>query len=253
MKRLICIFFSLLFLLAFIYAENEPVPFRKNMKIGKTITLTGSFVLFNGSQPNLRFVTDDNKIIGIGTDEEYCNEIVNTIVSRQVKTRTLYRCEAIFNYIGDVKVPYYEQPLMCFTVYDIKIKTCCIENENIKININLLKFNTKTKQLKCNIEIFNLKDFPINNPDASVGVCCSHKVVAVGFNTLCYDAERQGIKPSARINYSNMFLNLKYDGENYRAYMDSSASNRIDFSKIEIPTKEKIKENIYFSFNGKQK
>ncbi|MGI5088988.1 helix-turn-helix domain-containing protein [Treponema sp. OMZ 805] len=40
----------------------------------------------------------------------------------------------------------------------------------------------------------------INNPDASVGVCCSHKVVAVGFNTLCYDAERRGIKPSARIN-----------------------------------------------------
>jgi len=30
-------------------------------------------------------------------------------------------------------------------------------------------------------------------------VCCSHKVVAVGFNTLCYDAERRGIKPSARI------------------------------------------------------
>ena len=50
-----------------------------------------------------------------------------------------------------------------------------------------------------------------------------------------------------------MFLNLKYDGENYRAYMDSSASNRIDFSKIEIPTKEKIKENIYFSFNGMMK
>ena len=39
----------------------------------------------------------------------------------------------------------------------------------------------------------------INNPDASVGVCCSHKVVAVGFNTLCYDAKRRGIKPSARI------------------------------------------------------
>ena len=33
----------------------------------------------------------------------------------------------------------------------------------------------------------------------SVGVCCSHKVVAVGFNTLCYDAKRRGIKPSARI------------------------------------------------------
>ena len=40
----------------------------------------------------------------------------------------------------------------------------------------------------------------INNPDASVGVCCSHKVVTVGFNTLCYDAERRGIKPSVRIS-----------------------------------------------------
>ena len=39
----------------------------------------------------------------------------------------------------------------------------------------------------------------INNPDASIGVCCSHKVIALGFNTLCYDAERRGIKPSARI------------------------------------------------------
>ena len=39
----------------------------------------------------------------------------------------------------------------------------------------------------------------IDTPDASVGVCCSHKVIALGFNTLCYDAERRGIKPSARI------------------------------------------------------
>ena len=29
--------------------------------------------------------------------------------------------------------------------------------------------------------------------------CCSLKVVAIGFNTLCYDAERRGINPSARI------------------------------------------------------
>ena len=28
---------------------------------------------------------------------------------------------------------------------------------------------------------------------------CSHKVVAVGFNTLCYDAECRGIKPSATL------------------------------------------------------
>ena len=45
----------------------------------------------------------------------------------------------------------------------------------------------------------------INNPDASIGVCCSHKVIALGFNTLCYDAERRGIKASARIGYVVIF------------------------------------------------
>ena len=35
----------------------------------------------------------------------------------------------------------------------------------------------------------------INNPDASVGVCCSHKVVAVGFNTLRYDASVGVLNP----------------------------------------------------------
>ena len=47
------------------------------------------------------------------------------------------------------------------------------------------------------MQIFFHKE--INTPDASIGVCCSHKVIALGFNTLCYDAERRGIKPSARI------------------------------------------------------
>ena len=35
-------------------------------------------------------------------------------------------------------------------------------------------------------------------PDASVGVCCSHKVVAVGFNTLCYDATSVGVLNASR-------------------------------------------------------
>ena len=40
-----------------------------------------------------------------------------------------------------------------------------------------------------------LIDTKINNPDASVGVCCSHKVVAVGFNTLRYDASVGVLNP----------------------------------------------------------
>ena len=54
----------------------------------------------------------------------------------------------------------------------------------------------------------------INNPDASVGVCCSHKEVAVGFNTLCYDAERcretAGIKPSARIKMRTSITVIRF-------------------------------------------
>ena len=50
-------------------------------------------------------------------------------------------------------------------------------------------FRTEKMQL-----IFSEIDL-INNPDASVGVCCSHKVVAVGFNTLCYDASVGVLNP----------------------------------------------------------
>ncbi len=66
------------------------------------------------------------------------------------------------------------------------------------------------------------KGYIINNPYACVGVYCSHKVVAVGFNTLCYDAERRGIKPSARINpangkhYNCKIIFRKTDGKKYK-------------------------------------
>ena len=61
------------------------------------------------------------------------------------------------------------------------------------------------------MQIFFHKE--INNPDASIGeqcsmfrTVCSHKVIALGFNTLCYDAERRGIKPSARIKAAYLFV-----------------------------------------------
>ena len=68
----------------------------------------------------------------------------------------------------------------------------------------------------------------INNPDASVGVCCSHKVVAVGFNTLCYDAERRGIKPSARIKKDGWYLQSTI-GPHYHYVHDSKKG------KVTIP------------------
>ena len=46
---------------------------------------------------------------------------------------------------------------------------------------------------------FVMRNGIINAPDAGIEGCCSHKVFALGFDTLCYDAERRGIKTSARI------------------------------------------------------
>ena len=42
------------------------------------------------------------------------------------------------------------------------------------------------------------------------GVLITKKVIALGFNTLCYDAERRGIKPSARIKEADIGEDKKY-------------------------------------------
>ena len=40
-----------------------------------------------------------------------------------------------------------------------------------------------------------VRDLKSTTPTQSVAVCCSHKVVAVGFNTLCYDASVGVLNP----------------------------------------------------------
>ena len=49
--------------------------------------------------------------------------------------------------------------------------------------------------IEAELNNWNLESKEINNPDAIVGVCCSHKVVAVGFNTLRYDASVGVLNP----------------------------------------------------------
>ncbi len=46
-----------------------------------------------------------------------------------------------------------------------------------------------------NLKIYN------QQPRRERRVCCSHKVVAVGFNTLRYDANVGVLNPPARIKY----------------------------------------------------
>ncbi|MBQ1591454.1 MAG: hypothetical protein II077_05395 [Treponema sp.] len=208
-------YFLFLFLLLFcykIFADSE-TALRKKMKTGESIELTGSFVLWNGFPPNVRFQTCGNKIIGIGKDEEYSNEAVERIISRQLESGCVYTCRAKFTYIGDADLPpdYYDAPLMCFTVSDLKIEAACMEIGGIKIDIGSLKFDKKLRRLKCRLEVSNLGKQPLG--------------------------------------YSNMFLYLRYDGKKLRAYKDSPASNMIDFSKVEIPSNGKLKEAVYFNFD----
>ena len=68
-------------------------------------------------------------------------------------------------------------------------------------NTNLTELSYSSEKGKTDIFIAGL-NHRINNPDASVGAqcstfrtVCSHKVVAVGFNTLCYDASVGVLNP----------------------------------------------------------
>ncbi|QSH96705.1 Sir2 silent information regulator family NAD-dependent deacetylase [Treponema medium] len=58
----------------------------------------------------------------------------------------------------------------------------------------------------------------------NVSHCVFYKVVAVGFNTLCYDASVRGIKPSARIKFRTFFQ----QGVN--------ASGKVDINRGKIET-----------------
>ena len=95
----------------------------------------------------------------------------------------------------------------------------------------------------------------INTPDASVGVCCSHKVVAVGFNTLCYDAasqrsfkRRRGIKPSARIKYhdnEHMSIDKFYDRVRKNEYRRRMPESALAGKGKHIMRCEKLLKNIF--------
>ena len=68
--------------------------------------------------------------------------------------------------------------------------------------------------------------------------CCSHKVVAVGFNTFCYDAERRGIKASARIkNFAPNALSIHYPYNSDIRDISHLIREYIDTPKTELMNK----------------
>ena len=116
----------IIFLLFFIFsinlfADEFPKPFSKNMKEGDKIILKGSFSRWNGQPPNIRFIICDNQIIGIGKEENYPNKTIEYILETQEKSNVLFETEVALEYIGEIFISYYEQPLMYFNVVEVKI------------------------------------------------------------------------------------------------------------------------------------
>ena len=125
-------------------ADNALSPVFYKMKAGDKISLKGNFCVFNGSAPNVRFVT-----------ESCSNEDVNKILSLQVENDAVYEVEAVFEYAGNVNLEYYKNPLMCFTVRKIKILGVRIASGGLQITVRDSRYNKKKKTLKAEIEIVN--------------------------------------------------------------------------------------------------
>ena len=97
MKKILLVLFTLLFFSFFACAEEEK-PLSKKLVPGDTVTLKGSFQLYNGMPPNIRFVTYISEVIGIGTEEDSDNEIVNNLIKNQIDFDCFFKTEAVFKY-----------------------------------------------------------------------------------------------------------------------------------------------------------
>ncbi|MBO7638936.1 MAG: hypothetical protein J6S91_08170 [Treponema sp.] len=100
--------------------EKESQPFFANLNVGDTVTLQGYFCNFNGWPPNIRFVTDQNEIIGIGMEEWYDDPLVNNILDNQANAEIIFQTKSLFKYQGNVDIQYYDRPLMCFSVESVE-------------------------------------------------------------------------------------------------------------------------------------
>ena len=142
--------FSLIFISTLLQVNSEELlPFSKNLMIGDNITLCGELVLFNGWQPNVRFITENNEIIGIGKDESYTllNEVNEIIKQLNINGRHSKIC-ACLEYIGSELLPYYKNPLMCFNITNIIEKAYINEVNNTQlgdktIQVFLPDYNSK--------------------------------------------------------------------------------------------------------------
>ena len=110
------IFFSiLLFLPSIILAQRPPDPDPLVLKLKKNavVEFTGELVKWNGWPPNLRFITDSNKVIGIDYDHLLSRLKDSLVIREGIEGR--FR----FKFIGKTRLPYYSMPLLMFKIENI--------------------------------------------------------------------------------------------------------------------------------------
>ena len=204
-RKILLVLFLFLLSLPGFTGDNQNA-FYKNIKAGDKIVLKGYFCIYNGFPPNVRFVTQDCRIIGIGKGEASDNEEVDKIIDVQLKNNIIYEAEVEFKYIETIKVDDFQDSLMCFSVSKIKILSYTINYEKLTIKIQNLKLNEKKGKLTAKLEIFNSSSSPSE--------------------------------------YTNKNLFIK--NTKHRAYEDTPASVVVDFEYIQIPPQTAVQRNIYF-------
>ena len=91
-------------------------PAEYNLKLNETITIQGRFTEWNGWSPNIRILTKDGGIVGIGTSE---NDSILPEELRNLKNLEDWEVTVALTYIGNTGILYYEKPMQCFKIVKI--------------------------------------------------------------------------------------------------------------------------------------
>ncbi|MCL2800474.1 MAG: hypothetical protein FWD28_01770 [Treponema sp.] len=93
--------------------NTELIPLLIDLNYNEEILLEGQIILFNGWEPNIRMITDNNKIIGI-IENSVSKEFINKFFNYSTTGNRVFKLK----YINMVNLPYYDTPLMVFEIIE---------------------------------------------------------------------------------------------------------------------------------------
>jgi hypothetical protein len=99
----------------FLVSNNDTLPLIVDLNMNDEINMNGQIILFNGWYPNIRMITENNKIIGI-----YENSISIEIINNMIKNDIIITGVFKLKYLYETDIPYYENPLMICEIIEYK-------------------------------------------------------------------------------------------------------------------------------------